>query len=294
MRAITIWLAAVLIGLSLCGASLAAKAKRPKVAVVVASVGVEEEGATRTASVSVIAGYVKDRGWLKSEQAGPLMKKGDRLAVYVVDPPGQRAGEVELTDNGQDMDAGEYSNEFGWVFEQVKAFRLPRGEELLGVWRTSSAPEPKWIAAKKLSSDNVVYRKEVLAWLKSRGISAAAREKTEIGQIIKADLNGDKRDEVLIAFASPGAGYINDPDVPEPRYSYLIMRYLPKGSKTVRTVILNDDKYAWHTVDALCDLDGDGWAEIVGSDGGQDYGSDFLYHWNGKRFQALSGCGGGA
>ncbi len=125
----------------------------------------------------------------------------------------------------------------------------------------------------------------------SRGVPEAARKKTEIGQIIKADLNGDKRDEVLIAFAGPEAGNANSSSVPESRYSYLLMRYLPKGSKTVSTVVMNDDKYYLHTVDALCDLDGDGWAEVLGTDSEGDGFLDLLYHWNGKGFEIVPGGG---
>ena len=314
MRSVTRWLLVLLAGLALCAPLVAAKAKRPKVAVVVASVSIGGEGRRKDdADVSVMAGYVKGKGWLNSEKAGPLMRKGDRMGLYTLDPLAQRVGQVEMTNNGQDLGADEEASEWGWVVEarviqplrdktvvgvwrtfEERVGQSAEGKAVVGIWRAPTAPEPKWVTGKRLSPDNVVYRAEVLAWLKKRGVSEPARRQVEVREIIKADLNGDKRDEVLISFHSPQADQFNNPEMPKPRYSYLVMRSLPRGSPTPRTTIVNDDCASVHYVDGLCDLDGDGWAEIISHDGAQDYGTDWIHYWNGKGFRSVSGCGGGA
>jgi len=122
------------------------------------------------------------------------------------------------------------------------------------------------------------------------------------GYAIGAGINGDKRDAVFISLrasdvrppepdGSGGGGW----ERPTKRtFSYLVMRYLPSGSSTVRTVILGDASWVKHAALGFCGLDGDGWVEVVSEDTMMDYEQTRLHHWTGTAFRAIEGRGADA
>ena len=77
------------------------------------------------------------------------------------------------------------------------------------------------------------------------------------------------------------------------RYSYLLMRRLPRGSTHARTDIISEDWQTRAQVLGCCDLDGDGWAEIITRSDFPDWLSTYLYDRAGRRFRCLLGSGWG-
>jgi len=289
MRQFAKWLLIVVACVAMGGARAEGASPPGRLVVVVAAVQ-SRPGGERDAAVEVIAGVIKGRGWSKSEQVGPLLKRGDRFDLYVRDPSGVVVGEVELSDNGSGP--SEEWGGWGWQFKGRLSKAFGASAQFIGVWRASDSPAPKWVAWKEVGRENSTYKAVISKWLQSRGIPRRECAETWVWQIVKADLNGDGRDEVLMSFHSPGSYLFNADHTEKYRYSYLLMRYVPGKSKRVKTVVLDTD-FSIHTVIGLCDLDGDGWAEVITENGGEDYGDTLLYHWNGKQFQLAGHVGAG-
>lgn len=233
----------------------------------------------------VIGAHVAGKGWLTSEKAVGLMHRGEELTVYRLTEG--RIGTAKLTNDGA------LNSDFSqglWYKSQSSV-----GDGLaIVVWHSLGSAPPKWFTVEELSSGNTVYRQIICDWLRKKGVTSKIIEAVVVEQIVRADLNRDERDEVFLSFRTPntpGLGWI--PKATKDTFSYLLMRYLPRGSRQARTATIEDFPNVVHKVTALCDLDGEGWAEVATHASGVDvWGSD-LHHWTGKRFRRVGRWGGG-
>ncbi len=77
-------------------------------------------------------------------------------------------------------------------------------------------------------------------------------------------------------------------------YSYLLMRSVDRRGR-VKTTAVGSDSWLQYSsqIIGLCDLDHDGWAEVVTTGGGIDAADTTLFHWNGHRFLKGGGYGWG-
>ncbi|MFB3882970.1 MAG: hypothetical protein ACE149_17020 [Armatimonadota bacterium] len=233
----------------------------------------------------VIGAYVSDRGWLSSKDASGLMHKGDEVAVLRL--TAGRIGTAKLTNNGT-LDS-DFSQGLWYRSEPIE------GDELgVALWHSRGSPAPKWVRVREFSTGNTVYRKVISEWLKGKGVAGKTAESVVVEQVVQADINGDKRDEVFLSFRTPntpGFDWVTKPT--EDTFSYLLMRYLPRGSRQAKTVIIEEFPSVVHRVTALCDLDNGGWAEVATSSSGVDVWGSALHHWTGGRFRRVGSWGGG-
>ena len=273
-------LCAALVAVLLLGpAGFAGGRGRPKRAVVIGDLDRE------TGDLYVIGAHVSGRGWLRSENASGLMHKGDKLAVFRLTEG--RIGTAKLTNDGT------LNSDFSqglWYKSQ------PSDSDGLAVvvWHSLGSAAPKWISVGELSAGNTVYRKVISEWLKGKGVSRETTESVVVEQVVRADINGDKRDEVFLSFRTPntpGFEWITKPT--KDTFSYLLMRHLPRGSRQAKTVIVEDFPSVVHRVTALCNLDNEGWAEVATHSSGVDVWGSGLHHWTGRRFRQVGGWGGG-
>jgi hypothetical protein len=268
-----------------------------------------EEGDT---TVDVVGGHVAGRGWVASEEAKGLLKKGDRLTLYALEAG--VLGEVILTsdecvESEQPVDGGAV---WGLSFKgrivippgkreaYAKAQKV-RGDlwhmDMVALW-VEAAPEPPLLigellpGAREKSSE---YHKIVADWLRYRGVAQDELGRMEIEQAVRADIDRDGVAEVFLAVhCAAWWGPTADGRSDQKYFSYLLMRRLPRGASSVETVILDDNAWRSLWVVGFCDLDGDGRAEVVTQGHGVDYIGAQLFHWTGSGFQLVNGWGAGA
>jgi hypothetical protein len=244
------------------------------------------------------AGGVSKGRWRNSPDTRGLLPKGARLSRYELTRG--RVGEIEITGAGKlGGPAPEGYETYGAEFPARvilgKHEAAQPGLAGLAVWHSPGSPAPRWIAGKVQNPKLPAYRKTINDWLTARGVSAKLLKAVKVNQVVKADINRDGRDELFLAFRTP-----NEMDgaprgqLPKKPFSYLVMQYRPSRTGAAKIAVLSDWVYLEHEVLGFCDLDGDGWAEVVAGTAGIDHYGCNLNHWEGKRFQQIKGWGFGA
>jgi len=243
--------------------------------------------------VYVVGGCVAGKGWIEGGKATGLLHKGDRLSLCALET--SSLGHVVLTSS--DGGKGGYGGITVLAFpvkvrippQKKAAYAKARKHRLymLAAWNPQGRA-PRWITGRILDKDSSRYRKVIADWLRRRGIPEDVINKVVIEQVVLADINRDGHNETFLSFYTAGMA----PEAFEPpskrTFSYLIMRYRPPRSRDPKTVVVQYDTLV-HDVAGFCDLDGDGWAEVItGSDTGESGGDD-LHHWVGDRFETLKG-----
>lgn len=298
MKALLRWSVVLAAGLALCVSLGEAETKvqtgkLPEATALVGQV-IERE---RPDAILLIAGYVTSRGWVDSTEAKGLMHHEDKLSLYALHVG--RVGSAQLTDDGYDLaqwntvappsswDGVGYSARLRFAEPQRKA----AGDEIiLAVWHAPGTPEPRWVRAKTLDPKSSTYRGILAEWLRRQGVPKQPEHGLTVRQIVRADVNGDGREEVFLSFMW------SERSSSQPHsavHGGLMMRYLPPGSREPRLVMVLDDSHLVYTVAGLCDLDSDGWAELVVQHAGQECGGMCLCHWTGQGFTHMSGYSAG-
>ena len=247
----------------------------------------------------VVAGWGPGTGWVDGKM-GPekgLLHSGDRLPIY-----GLAAGRLGTAVLVHGLDG--FDVETKLLPRKAKAYQEERGG--MAIWHSPQSRAPRWVPATILSPAGQEYEKGglppggrrylrvVQAWLRDRGVPEPAAQKATVHQVVQADLNGDRRPEVLLSFqwVETLAGGTR-----QRLHSYLVMRYQPRGAARPQMELM-DDQPVGHAVVGLCDLDGDGWAEVVAAQRGtlrSDRDSIFeyigwrAYDWKGHGFGKLQG-----
>jgi hypothetical protein len=287
------WLLLSALGLALCTSLGEAKTKRrAKPARLRAAVGI-----TWGSSLSLVAGYASRGRWLSAERAGPLLHKGTHLDIYSLETG--RLGGLTLTNSGARprSDPPGVAAMWGWDYTATAARDLPtvKADDYVAVWHAPGTRAPRWAKARALSPSNARYRRIVIAWLKTQCIPKDRCDEVVINQILQVDLNGDGRDEVLLSVYNWEAlVYPEHParnSVRKGSYSYVLLHYLPRGATHVRTVVIDRSCTNRQDILGCCDLDGDGWAEVITRDSYPDYFGYQLYHRAGRRYRVVTGCG---
>ncbi len=304
MKALLWWALVLAVGIGLCMGIGEAKGqgeatKRPRVAALMGWIA----GARDDAAMGVIGGPVAGRGWVGGEQAKGLMHKGDRVEVYGLQSG--RVGSAVLTNDGTLSSTARSSAPLAEGLRYAAQLHLVRSaemaqrrDELSAVWHAPGSPEPRWVRATVLDPASRTYHKVAADWLVRRGVAKRQAEQVTVEQVVRADANADGRDEVFLSIHWPD---IVRPDsavsdeaqiVPPPGngdFSYLLMRYLPRGSGRPETVVMAGPQWETHKVTGLCDLDGDGWAEVTTEVTVYEGTAKRLYHWTGHGFGTVEG-----
>ncbi len=274
------------------------RGKHPRVTALVCAVGYNDKGAADR--VTVIGGVFAGR-WVGSEKAQGLLRKGDRLSVY--DPATGRSGVATLTNGGRLLSEAEDEPGSGQGLEfgaAVQVAQPPQADEATGettvfATYTRHGPPPHWVKPQVLATPAKGSPYWMIAedWLRAHRASPRAVAHLEFEQAVRGDINCDGRDEVLLSFHGSEGQSVGDL-WKDKYYSYLLMRRIGPSGRADTLLLDDDDWPQWRmSASGFCDLDGDGWAEIVVEGGGVDASETDLYHWNGHRFVKLDGFGWG-
>lgn len=198
-------------------------------------------------------GAASGTDWLPARDAETSIKQGLVFRVYANDGAFLKKTALSRVQTSEICSNPTYR-------PRKKALLPPRAATLVG------AP---WDAAPRrpsaLDRDSPVYREAVSGWLRDQGIDDP---KPVLSQLWRIDLEGDGRDEVLIA-ASRHRGSATSTASGD--YSVLLMRKL--AGDNVVTIPIKSDIYpeaciaecalAVHEVFGALDLNGDGHLEII-------------------------------
>ena len=118
--------------------------------------------------------------------------------------------------------------------------------------------------ATRVSNDSTVYTTAVRRYLASKGLNNAS---VVLKRVIRVDLNGNGREEVLIEAISRAEA---DETFGEPRdYSAVLLRYVDSKGRVqtvnygLSIVRVEHDLFETHKLGGIADLDGDGLYEVV-------------------------------
>lgn len=212
------------------------------------------------AGMGVLFGGSVDGKWLGSDKMMPKVKGGERYRLYTAtkylgDGVG---GKATMPEDGPAMDSP--------VVTLKTKVKLPKDENacVIGICGTWNAL-PR--VPKVQSTKQQVYLDAVKAILKQNGLAGAP---VNITKLLRIDLEGDGKEEVLISATTPRRGY-PDPNPYKNDYSMLILRKLVNGK--VATVLLEKEFHTKDsqepsapnifTLDAVLDVNGDGVMEVI-------------------------------
>lgn len=243
-----------------------------------------------------LLGGVQGSGWITTEVAAPLVAGGEQYRIVT---DGVLAG----TGQGSTARPGEIPCDWTYAVDvsgaDASAFEVPlraQPETLAvgGEWNLFPQ-QPK-----EVDTELPVYRDAVAAELRARGI---AEPTVRITRIIRADLEGDGVDEVLLSAtfyrdAVEGASVM--PNAAAGDYSLVLLRRVVNGE--VATVPLAEEFYTEdkefvapqeHRLVGAIDLNGDGALEVVVHSHYYEGFSLAVLAVNGTTFEVVlqEGCG---
>ena len=240
-------------------------------------------------STGYLLGGSADGKWLKPEVAGGVIPGGEKYRLYAL------TGEVAAS-QGQKPAKGEEGPCSDTWYVTLAPFP-PNPPSLVAVGGPWNAmPRPVKIG----STQQQVYKEAAAEILTSRGI---VNPKVNLTQVIRVDLDGDGREEVLVSAShyqtfKPGGALT--PNARAGDYSLVFLRKEVQG-KVVTTIITGEfyplakefNAPAEHRIIGVLDLNGDGKLEIVLS--GRYYEGDWViaYRVDGVKTTKLfsMGCG---
>ncbi|MEO5754517.1 MAG: FG-GAP repeat protein [Chthoniobacterales bacterium] len=217
-----------------------------------------------------LLGASKGQKWLNSEQAGKDFRPGTTFRLFTLDK------EVGTMKAGKAEPELEICSKV-WIVTFTE--RPTTGTiGLAAPW--NALPRP----VRNMELTQPVYRKAIAEYLAGRGMRDP---KIKITQIIRADLDGDGEEEVLIS-ATNYQG--DDESAPtESRagdYSFVLLREVRAGK--VETRMIDGEFYKKdknfnapnvHRVEAILDLDGDGKMELVLTSNYYEGGTTTIYRY---------------
>lgn len=146
---------------------------------------------------------------------------------------------------------------------------------------------PRRVAA--LSPTGALYRKIVRDFLDGKGLK---HSNVRISKIVRADLDGDGSDEVIIEASSRGdLDRVSSMDTGKDDYSLVLLRYVERGvGKGTALEFISRRKgetLELKQLRGLADLDGDGRMEIVTTGKGYEWNNARLWSYGRGRLRKL-------
>jgi hypothetical protein len=206
------------------------------------------------AEIGCLLGGTTDGSWRSEREMKPKVRGGERYHLHsLTGNQGQAIGSKVTIDGPGDT-------------HYVTLTPLPNKPEgvvgVCGEWNVLPRP------VKQQSTSQKTYQDAIRAILKTRGLPTAP---VGLAQVLRVDLQGDGKEEVLLSATTPKSGY---PGVTRRKgdYSFVALRSIVNGK--VQTSILKGEfclkdegfesgcPYEYRVL-AVLDLDGDGVMEVL-------------------------------
>jgi hypothetical protein len=202
----------------------------------------------------LIIGARSDGKWLQSEEAGKAVEPGKKYRLFTL------TGEAGTVVGGK---VGANADVCPDVWEQAME---PASEKRAIAVSAPWNPMPR--TARALEKTQEAYSKAARDFLIGKGI---AKPVVKITQLLRVDLDGDGRDEVLLSATNyPGEEGESPTNAEAGNYSFVLLRHVVDGK--VQTKLVDGEFYRKasesqtpyrYEVSGLLDLDGDGRLGIV-------------------------------
>jgi hypothetical protein len=230
------------------------------------------------AAAGQLFGATRDGHWLASEAAAPRLDSGDTYRIYTL------YGEVAQVRGSAPQPPRETC--VNWAVEvDIPTGITHQQPALIGV-------QGPWNALPRIprlqSLQETVYHQALSEWLLQHGIKD---DNPQLTQIIRIDLEGDGKDEVLLSAGNIDA---HSADAQAGGYSVVLLRKLI-GNK-VETLPLQQNYYAQGCtfcapeadhVMAVLDLNGDGTMEIITGLNYYEGGAGIVYELSGAQVKEV-------
>jgi hypothetical protein len=231
----------------------------------------------------IIGGHAGGK-WLSSEQAGKALEPARKYRLFTL------TGKTGDAVGGQAAPNADVCPD---VWEQTMQPTTEKSAIALAVpWN----PMPR--TAKASDKTQEIYVKAAHDFLVSKGI---AKPVVKITQLLRIDLDGDGKDEVLLSATNyPGEPGESPPSAAAGNYSFVLLRHLVDGK--AQTKLIDGEFYPKasesqipyrHEVSGLLDLDGDGRLEVILYSAYYEGATVTVWHFGaGKLHRVLEiGCG---
>ena len=222
--------------------------------------------------------------WLSSEQAGKALEPARKYRLFTL------TGKTGDAVGGQAAPNADVCPD---VWEQTMQPTTEKSAIALAVpWN----PMPR--TAKASDKTQEIYVKAAHDFLVGKGI---AKPVVKITQLLRIDLDGDGKDEVLLSATNyPGEPGESPPSAAAGNYSFVLLRHLVDGK--AQTKLIDGEFYPKasvsqtpyrHEVSGLLDLDGDGRLEVILYSAYYEGATVTVWHFGaGKLHKVLEiGCG---
>jgi hypothetical protein len=236
-----------------------------------------------------LIGGIAGGKWLEADELAPMLKGGERYRLYTL---ASAAGEAVGSNTES---AGEPCN----GTKNIKFSPETRGAIAVGGEWNALPRIPRAV-----STNDPIYRQVVAGFLRRNGF---VRPKINITQIIRIDLEGDGKEEVIVSATHLAEGLSVDggPMAVHAKpgdYSLVFVRKIMRGR--VRDIVLTEayfprkNSQPWtptqDKVAAVLDLNGDGKMEILLHGGYYEGSWSSVFRLDGEKFKNVFGCGCGA
>ena len=208
--------------------------------------------------------------WLNSEQAGKDFKPGTTFRLFSL---GKEVGTAKALKAGPDLEICPEVRIVTFTEEMIKGTIA-----LAAPW--NALPRP----VRSMDTTQPVYREAIAEFLAGRGMRDP---KVKIAQIIRADLDGDGEEEVLVSATNyQGEEESAGTESRAGDYSFVLLRQVRAGK--VQTRLIDGEFYKTdknfnapnvHRVAAILDLDGDGKMELVLTSNYYEGGTTTIYRY---------------
>lgn len=231
-------------------------------------------------SQKCLIGGVQNGKWIKADEIGAKLTGTQKFNLYNLDGS---TSEITTTRIGKG-DENDPCSDF-WSVETSS--NMNRGIAIVSPTRNVMPRVPKAI-----SLNDATYTKIVSAILISKGIK---RPQVKITQAYKIDLEGDGKDEVVIAANRYANGIL--PSASAGDYSFLLVRKIINGK--VQNIFIGKEFYpkakegavpSDNHISAIADLNGDGVMEIVTYGGYYEGSSSVIFEIKGNKATGVLDC----
>jgi hypothetical protein len=215
---------------------------------------------------SRLLGGIEGTRWLTTEVAAPFVKGGETYRIV-------SGGQVTVSEQGSALKRGEVPCD--WTYDITITNEPSQPQEVpISAERGALAVGGSWELfprqPQELGTSMQVYRDAVATELIARGITTP---NVQIGRIVRADLDGDGVDEVLLNatyYRSQAEADYLSPDAAAGDYSLVLLRTVVDGKvvtvPVAESYYVKDEEFVApleHVLAEVIDLNGDGRLDVV-------------------------------
>jgi hypothetical protein len=227
-----------------------------------------------------LIGGVQNGKWIKADEVGAKLKDVQKFSLYDLNGSTSQITTSKIEKGDENDPCSDF-----WSAETSS-----KAERGIAIVSTTWNVMPR--IPKAISLNDAIYVKIVRGILKSKGIK---NPQVKITQAYKIDLEGDGKDEVVIAANRYAQGIT--PSASAGDYSFLLVRKIIGGR--VQNIFISEEYYPKakdsavpgdNHISAIADLNGDGVMELVTYGGYYEGSGSMVFEIKGNKATSVLDC----